>query len=105
MFKEIIPLLSCPCCKKDFTCFPSETEKEEIVEGFIECAEGHRYPIRKGVLHMGSAEQENGNTWSDYYQDMSPEELDRALAMCRSCGIGRDLRRPCAGGCPESFRK
>ena len=79
MFKEIIPLLSCPCCKKDFTCFPSETEKEEIVEGFIECAEGHRYPIRKGVLHMGSAEQENGNTWSDYYQDMSPEELDRAL--------------------------
>ena len=79
MYKEIIPLLSCPCCKKEFTCFPSETENEEIVEGFIECAEGHRYPIHKGVLNMGSAEQEDGNTWSDYYQEMSYEELDRVL--------------------------
>lgn len=79
MFKEIIPLLSCPCCKKEFTCFSSETENEEITEGYIECAEGHRYPIHKGVLNMSSAEQEDSNAWSDYYQEMSYEELDRAL--------------------------
>lgn len=79
MFKEIVPLLSCPCCKKNFTCFPSEMENEEITEGWIECESGHRYPIHKGVLNMGSAEQEDGNTWSDYYQEMSYEELDRAL--------------------------
>ena len=79
MYQEILPLLSCPCCKKAFTCFPAEKENEEIIEGYIECEEGHRYPIRKGVLHMGSEEQENINAWSDYYQDMSYEELDRSV--------------------------
>ena len=79
MYKEILPLLSCPCCKKSFSLFPAETENEEITEGFIECEEGHRYPVRKGVLHMGSEEQADSNTWSDYYQDMSYEELDKAL--------------------------
>ena len=79
MFKEIIPLLSCPCCHKDFSVFPAETENEEITEGYIECEEGHRYPIRKGVLHMGSEEQADSNTWSDYYQDMTYEELDKTL--------------------------
>ena len=74
MFQEILPLLSCPCCKKCFSLFPAETENEEITEGYIECEEGHRYPIRKGVLHMGSEEQADSNTWSDYYQDMSYEE-------------------------------
>ena len=79
MYQEILPLLSCPCCKKSFSLFPAETENEEITEGYIECEEGHRYPIRKGVLHMGSEEQADSNTWSDYYQDMSYEELDKAL--------------------------
>ena len=79
MYQEILPLLSCPCCKKCFSLFPAETENEEITEGYIECEEGHRYPIRKGVLHMGSEEQADSNTWSDYYQDMSYEELDKAL--------------------------
>ena len=79
MYQEILPLLSCPCCRKSFACFPAETENEEITEGYIECEEGHRYPIRKGVLHMGSEEQADSNTWSDYYQDMSYEELDKAL--------------------------
>ena len=79
MFQEILPLLSCPCCKKCFSLFPAETENEEITEGYIECEEGHRYPVRKGVLHMGSEEQADSNTWSDYYQDMSYEELDKAL--------------------------
>lgn len=79
MYKEILSLLSCPCCKKSFSLFPAETENEEITEGYIECEEGHRYPVRKGMLHMGSEEQADSNTWSDYYQDMSYEELDKAL--------------------------
>ena len=33
MYQEILSLLSCPCCKKDFTCFPAEKENEKIAEG------------------------------------------------------------------------
>ena len=84
MYQEILPLLSCPCCKKCFSLFPAATENEEITEGYIECEEGHRYPVRKGVLHMGSEEQADSNTWSDYYQDMSYEDIAAAL----KCKIG-----------------
>lgn len=72
-------LLSCPCCRTDFECHETTLEKDEVLEGYIECENGHKYCIHNGVLDFGSMEQGDSNQWSEYYKDVSYEELDASI--------------------------
>lgn len=79
MIKEVIEILKCPVCGEGLTLTERKSEKDEVIEGTLECSNNHKWQIRDGVIDFGSQEQGNGNNWSEYYKEMSYEEMDRTI--------------------------
>lgn len=84
MFQEILSFLCCPCCHSKLRLQNEKREHEEIVSGELVCSCGNRYLIRDGIADFGSHEQENVNSWSEYYQQDSYEELDQKMEARKS---------------------
>lgn len=79
MYTNIMSILRCPLCGTRFDLVESQTENEEVVEGKIVCKKGHVFSVHEGVLDLNSQEQEGLNSWNEYYQEESYDDLDRAL--------------------------
>lgn len=79
MYADILKILRCPVCGSAFELEANETEDEEIIEGVLECEEGHEYFIREGVIDFGSEEQEGMNRWSEIYEETDYESLDAEI--------------------------
>lgn len=84
MFQEILPILCCPSCHRKLHLQKEKWEYEEIVSGELVCSCGNQYLIRDGIADFGSHEQENINSWSEYYQQDSYEELDQKMEAHKS---------------------
>ena len=84
MFQEILPILFCPCCHGKLHLQNERRECEEIISGEFVCSCGKQYYIRDGIADFGSHEQENINTWSEYYQQDSYEKLDQKMESNKS---------------------
>lgn len=80
----ILPKMRCPLCGGKFQLQIGKTEKDEVIEGLLCCGENHRFGIHAGVVDFGSQEQEFGNEWSKYLEDISPEEFDKEIENAKS---------------------
>ncbi len=85
MYKKVLEVLQCPKCRSRLT-LDSVTEQngEEIVQGTLKCSCNHTYRIYKGVIDFNSVEQNNANSWSEYYKDMDYETLDKEIEARKS---------------------
>lgn len=85
MYKNVLDVLQCPKCKKKLV-FDSVTEQkgEEIVQGTLKCLCNHTYRIYKGIIDFNSVEQDNANSWSEYYKDTDYETLDKEIEARKS---------------------
>ena len=59
MKENIVKFLSCPVCGKPLNLKPKKRQNNEIKEGILKCAKGHRYPIVNFIprLIIGAAKE------------------------------------------------
>lgn len=79
MYKNIVNLLRCPHCKGKLELESTKVDEEEVLEGKLSCDKGHDWIIRNGIIDFNSKEQEEFNNWSESYEKMDYEELDRRI--------------------------
>lgn len=79
MYKDILGVLHCPICLKNFQLHEQQTEREEVIEGVLVCCNNHRYAVHKGVIDFCSQEQENMNQWSELIENHNYEKLDKTI--------------------------
>lgn len=79
MYTNIMSILRCPHCGTKFDLVESQTENEEVIEGKIVCKKGHIFSVHEGILDFNSQEQENLNSWNEYYQEENYDDFDREL--------------------------
>lgn len=84
MYADILKILRCPVCGCTFEMEANETEDDEIIEGVLECEEGHEYFIREGVIDFGSEEQDSMNRWSEAYEETDYESLDAEIEASKT---------------------
>ena len=76
MYTNILPILRCPHCGARFSLTESKKEGEEIIEGKIACEKGHTFYIHEGILDFQSQEQENFNSWTEYFKEETDVDFD-----------------------------
>lgn len=85
MYKKILDVLQCPKCKGKLELEGvTEQNGEEIIQGTLKCRCNHAYRIYKGVIDFNSVEQDNANSWSEYYKDMDYDALDKEIESRKS---------------------
>lgn len=84
MYPDILPVLRCPHCGEGFELTASKKDGEEIIEGKIACGNGHVFCIREGILDFQSREQENLNSWSEYFDESGCDSFGQMLETKKS---------------------
>ncbi|MGN1343514.1 MAG: methyltransferase domain-containing protein [Traorella sp.] len=84
MYYDILKIICCPDCNSNFKLDIIEEIDNEIIEGILTCEKGHQYFIHQGVLDFCSKEQEDKNNWSELYQEMDYESLDKEIENSKS---------------------
>lgn len=79
MFRDILPLLCCPCCHAGLTLHATAECNGDILAGKLTCSEGHCFPIRDGVADFQSAEQDFFNQWEALSDGQDFSKVDNAI--------------------------
>ncbi len=84
MYTNILPVLRCPHCGEKFSITENKKDGEEIIEGKIVCEKGHTFYIHEGILDFQSQEQENFNSWTEYFKEETDVDFDDKFASHKS---------------------
>lgn len=79
VYKNILDILICPKCGQKLMLDSRKEENGEVVEGTLKCPNNHQWRIEAGIIDFESKEQEMGNNWSESYEKVSYEELDKLV--------------------------
>lgn len=84
MYMNILPVLRCPQCGTTLELTESKKDGEEIIEGKIVCEKGHCYSIRQGILDFQSPEQEQFNSWNEYFDKDGYDDFVQNLDLSKT---------------------
>ena len=104
MYTNILPILRCPHCGARFSLTESKKEGEEIVEGKVVCEKEHTFYIHEGILDFQSQEQENFNSWTEYFKEETDVDFDDKFDSHKTDNQ-RKIERDFLGGIVEETAK